>query len=35
MKYKEWIMILLDKIDDDEVLEKIYNIVNRIFVRDT
>ena len=35
MKYKEWIMILLDKIDDEEVLEKIYNIDNRIFVRDT
>lgn len=35
MEYKKWINMLLDKIDDEEVLEKIYNIVNRIFVRDT
>lgn len=35
MEYKKWINMLLDKIEDEEVLEKIYNIVNRIFVRDT
>lgn len=35
MKYKEWIMILLDKIDDEEVLKKIYNIVDRFFVKYT
>lgn len=35
MEYKEWIMMLLDKIEDEEVLKRIYSIVNRIFVRDT
>lgn len=35
MEYKEWIMILLDKIDDEEVLKKIYNIVDRFFVEYT
>ena len=35
MEYKKWINMLLDKIDDEKVLKKIYNIVNRIFVRDT
>ena len=32
MEYKKWIMMLLDKIEDEEVLKRIYNIVDRIFV---
>lgn len=31
MKYKEWIMILLDKIDDEEVLCRIYCYIHRIY----
>mgnify|MGYP000000402191 CR=1 FL=1 len=32
MKYKEWIMILLDKIDDEEVLKRIFRYIHKLIV---
>lgn len=33
MNYKKMIVELLEKIDDEKVMKKIYYIINRIFVR--
>ncbi len=35
MDYKQYIIRLLDKISDEKILKKIYETINRIFVRDT
>lgn len=34
MDYKQYIIELLDKISDEKILKKIYENINRIFVRD-
>lgn len=33
MNYKKYIIELLDKIEDNKKLKKIYNFINRIFVK--
>lgn len=32
MKYKEWIMILLDKIDDEKILKRIYCYIHNLII---
>lgn len=34
MEYKQYIMELLEKINDENLLKKIYEKINRIFSRD-
>lgn len=33
MSYKKYIIEILEKIDDKKKLKKIYNFINRIFVK--
>ena len=33
MEYKEWIMILLDKVNDEKVLKRIYCYIHNLIIK--